>query len=89
MTILRVSLKTPTLAAWQFNGQRADAWPHWVQRCCAQYINNDGVPEIKHHRRSGIQILYLGEWLVCDPDGFTWFHTDAGIRQLYDVRGSP
>ena len=67
------------LVAWQFLGQPLPEWPHWVQSNCSLQKDADGKFELRHERRSGTQIVYLGEWLVRDLDGGVDFYTDAEI----------
>lgn len=67
------------LVAWQFGGQPLQDWPGWVQATCSLHKDADGKFELRHERRSGTQIVYLGEWLVRDLDGGIDFYTDAEI----------
>jgi hypothetical protein len=67
------------LVAWQFVGQPLPEWPSWVQSSCSLHKDADGKFELRHDRRSGTQIVYLGEWLVRDLDGGVDFYTDAEI----------
>jgi hypothetical protein len=73
------------LIAWQFNGQPLHEWPGWVQAGCALQRANDGQFELRHERRSGTQIVHLGEWLVRDLDGGVCFYTDAEVRRQFDI----
>ena len=73
------------LIAWQFTGQPLYEWPSWVQSCCTLQRCDDGPIELRHERRSGPQIVYLGEWLVRDLDGGICFYTDAEIRKQFEI----
>jgi hypothetical protein len=90
-TIVDTTLKLkprPTnvaLIAWQFSGQPLHEWPSWVQSSCSLQRSDDGRLELRHERRSGTQIVYLGEWLVRDLDGGVCFYTDAEIRKEFDI----
>lgn len=72
------------LIAWQFLGQPLHEWPSWVQSCCVLQRGGDGRHELRHERRSGAQIVYLGEWLVKDLDGGICFYTDAELRREFE-----
>jgi hypothetical protein len=93
-TIVGTTLKlTPrptnvALIAWQFSGQPLHEWPNWVQSSCSLQRSDDGHLELRHERRSGTQIVYLGEWLVRDLDGGVCFYTDAEIRKEFDIAPS-
>lgn len=67
------------LVAWQFLGQPLPEWPNWVQATCVLQRDPDGKFELRHQRRSGTQIVYIGEWLVRDLDGGIDFYTDAEL----------
>jgi hypothetical protein len=73
------------LIAWQFSGQPLYQWPSWVQSSCSLQRSDDGQLELRHERRSGAQIVYLGEWLVRDLDGGICFYTDAEIRKEFEI----
>jgi hypothetical protein len=73
------------LVAWQFTGQPLHEWPSWVQSSCSLQRCEDGQLELRHERRSGTQIVYLGEWLVRDLDGGVCFYADAEIRRQFDI----
>jgi hypothetical protein len=73
------------LIAWQFSGQPLYEWPSWVQSSCSLQRSDDGQLELRHERRSGAQIVYLGEWLVRDLDGGICFYTDAEIRKAFEI----
>lgn len=51
------------MQAWQYLAQHRSEWPAWVQRCCI-----DCGTELILERRSGRQVVLLGEWLVKDLD---------------------
>jgi hypothetical protein len=76
------------LLAWQFVGQPLHEWPSWIQSNCPLQRCEDGRLELRHERRSGTQIVYLGEWLVRDLDGGVCFYTDAEIRRQFDIASS-
>lgn len=76
--------RTP-FVAWQFVGQPYHEWPSWVQSCCSLQRDADGRLELRHERRSGIQIVYLDEWLVRDLDGGVFFYTDAEISMKFET----
>jgi len=80
--------KTSTLIAWQFLGQPLHEWPIWVQKCCELQRSEDGKLELRHQRRSGMQIVYLEEWLVKDLDGGICFYTEAELRREFEVRSA-
>lgn len=67
------------LVAWQFVGQPLQEWPSWVQSSCSLQKDAEGKFELRHERRNGTQIVYLGECLVRDLDGGVDFYTDAEI----------
>lgn len=67
------------LVAWQFLGQPLPDWPGWVQSVCSLQRDSDGIFELKHVRRSGTQIVYIGEWLVRDLDGGIDCYSDAEL----------
>jgi hypothetical protein len=73
------------LIAWRFTGQPLHEWPGWIQSGCALQRGDDGQLELRHERRSGPQVLYLGEWLVRDLDGGVCFYTDAEVRRQFDI----
>jgi hypothetical protein len=73
------------LIAWQFTGQPLHEWPTWVQSSCSLQRCQDGQLELRHERRSGAQIVYLGEWLVRDLDGGVCFYADTEIRRQFDI----
>jgi hypothetical protein len=73
------------LIAWQFTGQPLYEWPSWVQSSCSLQRSDDGQLELRHERRSGAQIVYLGEWLVRDLDGGICFYTDAEISKQFEI----
>lgn len=93
-TIVETTLKlTPrptnvALIAWQFNGQPLHEWPIWIQSSCSLQRSEDGPLELRHERRSGTQIVYVGEWLVRDLDGGVCFYTDTEIRKEFDIAPS-
>ncbi|KIZ41269.1 MULTISPECIES: hypothetical protein [Rhodopseudomonas] len=72
-----------TLIAWQFLGQPLHQWPRWVQAGCILQRGPNGKLELRHERRSGVQIVYLGEWLVKDLDGGVCFYTDAELHREF------
>jgi hypothetical protein len=74
-----------TLIAWQFLGQPLHEWPSWVQASCALQRDSEGRLELRHERRSGIQIVYLREWLVKDLDGGVCYYTDAELRRDFEM----
>ncbi|HEY8335389.1 MAG TPA: hypothetical protein VIQ05_16475 [Tardiphaga sp.] len=74
-----------TLVAWQFLGQPLHEWPSWVQSSCKLQRDADGRLELRHERRSGVQIVYLEEWLVRDLDGGVCYYTDAELRLTYET----
>jgi hypothetical protein len=74
------------LVAWQYRGQPLPEWPNWVQACCTLQRGPDGKLELRHARRSGAQIVYIGEWLVKDIDGGVDFYTDAELRRDFEPR---
>lgn len=74
------------LVAWQFLGQPLQEWPSWVQSNCSLQKDVDGKFELRHERRSGTQIVYLGEWLVRDLDGGVDFYTDAEIWSRFAAK---
>ena len=76
------------LIAWQFTGQPLHEWPSWIQSSCSLQRCEDGHLELRHERRSGTQIVYLGEWLVRDLDGGVNFYTDAEIRRQFEIASS-
>ena len=79
-TLLLEPLSNSTaLVAWQFAGQPLQEWPSWVQSSCSLHMDAEGKFELRHRRRSGTQVVYLGEWLVRDLDGGVDFYTDAEI----------
>ena len=86
-TILHLKPRAPaaTLIAWQFLGQPLHDWPSWVQSSCSLQRGPDGRLELRHERRSGVQIVYLEEWLVKDLDGGVCFYTDAELRHEFQV----
>ena len=67
------------LLAWQFTGQPFHEWPSWVQSSCSLQRDSEGKLELRHERRSGVQIVYLEEWLVRDLDSGVCFYTDAEL----------
>jgi hypothetical protein len=73
------------LIAWQFIGQPLHEWPSWIQSSCSLQRCDDGQLDIRHERRSGTQVIYLGEWLVRDLDGGVCFNTDAEIRRQFAI----
>ena len=77
---------TSALIAWQFLGQPLHEWPTWVQNSCTLQRSDDGKLELRHDRRSGMQIVYLEEWLVKDLDGGVCFYTDAEFRREFEPR---
>jgi hypothetical protein len=85
-TVLVRPRPTSTLVAWQFNGQPLHEWPGWVQSSCTLRRDEDGRLELRHERRSGAQVVYLGEWLVKDYDGGVSFYTDAELRKEFEPR---
>ncbi len=86
-SILHLKPRPPaaTLIAWQFLGQPLPQWPSWVQAGCTLQRGADGRLELRHDRRSGSQIVHLGEWLVKDLDGGVCFYTDAELRRDFDT----
>jgi hypothetical protein len=86
-TILHLKPRPPaaTLIAWQFTGQPLHQWPTWVQASCSLQRDADGKFELRHQRRSGTQIVYLGEWLVRDLDGGICFYTNAELRREFET----
>jgi len=76
------------LIAWQFTGQPMHEWPSWIQSSCSLQRCEDGHLELRHERRSGTQIVYLGEWLVRDLDGGVCFYTDTEIRRQFEIASS-
>jgi hypothetical protein len=73
------------LVAWQFVGQPFHEWPHWVQASCSLHKDSDGQLELRHRRRSGIQIVYLEEWLVRDLDGGVCCYTDSELWGAFAI----
>ncbi len=73
------------LIAWQFTGQPLHDWPGWIQSSCSLQRGADGQFELRHARRSGTQIVYLGEWLVRDLDGGVSFYSDVEINRVFDL----
>jgi hypothetical protein len=86
-TIVHLKPRPPaaTLVAWQFIGQPLHEWPSWVQSSCSLQRDSDGKLELRHERRSGVQIVYLGEWMVRDLDGGVCYYTDAELRLTYET----
>lgn len=86
-TILHLAPRPPaaTLIGWQFCGQPLHQWPSWVQASCALQRGDDNRLELRHRRRSGTQIVYLGEWLVRDLDGGVSYYSDADMRSAFVV----
>jgi len=76
MTVQRTSEK---LQAWQFTGQAMFGWPAWVQRIAVRTAPTELVIE----RRSGRQFVYVGEWLLREPDGAVLWCTDRDYRRDY------
>ena len=74
------------MVAWQFVGQPLSEWPYWVQATCSLQRDPEGKFELRHERRSGTQIVYLGEWLVRDLDGGIDFYTDAQLRARFATK---
>ena len=90
-TTLQLRPKPPaaTLIAWQFLGQPFHQWPTWVQANCSLQRDSDGRLELRHDRRSGVQMVYLQEWLVKDLDGGINYYTDAELRSEFDISPTP
>jgi hypothetical protein len=74
------------LVAWQFIGQPLHEWPSWVQTCCSLQRGIDGRLELRHERRSGVQIVYMDEWLVRDLDGGVNSYSDAELWREFELR---
>jgi hypothetical protein len=89
-TILHLKPRPPaaTLVAWRFVGQPLHQWPNWVQASCSLQRDADGKFELRHERRSGTQIVYLGEWLVRDLDGGVCYYNDAELRREFETQRS-
>lgn len=70
---------TKPVSAWQYQAQHQSDWPAWVQRCCV-----DCGTELRLDRRSGRQVMFLGEWLVLEGDSRDplWL-TNAEYRRTY------
>lgn len=83
---LRPRPNDATLIAWQFLGQPLHEWPSWVQASCSLQRADDGKLELRHERRSGVQIVYLEEWLVRDLDGGVCFYSDAELWKAFETR---
>lgn len=77
---LYVRPRTEAREAWQWNGQ-AD-WSAWVSACC---VREGSALRLK--RRSGTQLVYLGEWLVRDLDGEPEWYRDCEMRRDFDLNG--
>ena len=84
--VLETLPNNAALVAWQFVGQPLQEWPSWVQAACSLHKDADGKFELRHARRSGTQIVYLGEWLVRDLDGGVDFYTDAEIWARFTAK---
>lgn len=82
---LRPRPQQATLIAWQFLGQPLHEWPSWIQSSCSLQRAEDGKLELRHERRSGVQIVYLEEWLVKDLDGGVCFYTDEELRREFET----
>jgi hypothetical protein len=61
--------------AWQNTG---GAIPSWLAHCC---FRRDG--EMIHERRSGRQVVNLGETLVRDLDGEVIFYTPEEYKRAF------
>lgn len=66
---------TQTSSAFQWNGQPYSEWPLWVQNSCTVRKDGNGQIALLHNRKSGLQWIYLTEWLVKDMDDAeaSWF----------------
>lgn len=86
MTSTLLHRRTPTQAAlaWQFTGQSFPEWPAWVQSCCTLSRGDCGQLELLHKRRSGSQIVYVGEWLVKDLDGEVCSYTGDELGRTFE-----
>jgi hypothetical protein len=83
--VLRPRPSSANLLAWQFLGQPLHEWPLWVQNTCSLQRGPDGKLELRHDRRSGAQIVYMGEWLVKDLDGGICFYSDAELWKEFET----
>jgi hypothetical protein len=73
----KVRLKTPVRDAWQC--LRWDDMPNWVNSNVER--REDGL-YLK--RRSGLQRIETGDWLVQELDGYLEWMTDAEMRSNYE-----
>lgn len=78
MTDIRVRHKEPrVLRAWQYPLAPGAPFPLWVEACTTVGLND----ELLLIRRSGMQRINRGEWLVHDLDaGILWYPDDTYQR---------
>jgi hypothetical protein len=83
---VRLRSQAQTVIAWQFTGQPFHQWPAWVQDYCTLARNSpDGRLALRHARRSGVQLVYLDEWLVKDLDGGICFYTPSELQREFEA----
>jgi hypothetical protein len=80
--VITLRKKSPLRLAWQFTGQQRADWPSWVSATCEPI----DIQSMCLDRRSGAQIVRLGEWLIRDMDAKDLEHwTDATLWRVYEV----
>lgn len=85
---MKVRKRTPVVDAWQHDGSPARTWPTWVQNCVTRK-HVGGETHLLLHRRSGIQVVNLTDWLVRNLDGEPEWMTDPTfVREDYEQVGS-
>lgn len=67
---LHVALQSPVIERWRFT--EASIAPDWVRREC-RLVQVDGKLALRHERKSGVQIYWLGEVLGLCRDGSVVF----------------
>ena len=77
-TVLTLKPNVKSVQAWQFRGQPRGVWPEWVNGKSSEF----GI-ELIHDRKSGRQVVYMGEWLVRMPDGDVWWFTDEEMHHNF------
>jgi len=73
---MKARRKTSTCDAWQFN--TLDCGPRWAR-------TELRADELYLVRRSGKQLIMLGDWLVRDLDGEPMWLTDVEFRRNYEL----
>lgn len=80
MTIVIARPRTQPLLAWKYAGQPKAEWPSWVR---GEQING----AIRHERRSGRQIVPVGEIFVKDLDGIVCSYTEDEFAREFAATG--